>query len=123
MSENQIIDDNVYTEIISHKFINTPQGVSLEGQILTGKKLIFEGVVNLNFVFKCLKGNKRCNFNQKLFFNHFIVVPIEICDENEVTIKCLVEDITYCQIECGKMIISVTLFAEYVNERPERERK
>ena len=103
--------------IESTKFIDTFQGNSIEGQYLTGKKLIVLGTLNVKLLipyWDCkLRVYLRCI---NLPFSTFIVVPKEICKNQPINLKYLIEDSTAKAITSHLVLVSGTILLQFVDE-------
>lgn len=104
---------------INHvKIIDTIEGTSIEGQHLTGKKLIIIGEINCSLV--CLYEN--CNLNEYkvksicLPFSTFIIIPKDICNLEVVNLRYIIEDVTIANLEEDKIIVSITPLIQYIDE-------
>ncbi len=112
LGENQIIADNVIAEVISYQLV--PTGEDHQNQVVTEKKLQFDGELHINLRFDCIKKRgKLYRVNRRLLFNHFIHIPLETSEDSLGTLLCMVEDVTYSQIKRKKMQMSVTIIVEY----------
>lgn len=111
------IEGDTKLNIVSTKFIDTLQGTSIEGQYLTGKKLVVLGVLNVNlliFYWNCkLKVSLK---NMKLPFSNFIIVPKEICANQPINLRYLIEDITTKAITSHEILVSATILLQFVDE-------
>lgn len=85
--------------------INTMEGKSLEGQRLSGKKLIINGYFKVKIVTNYF--NKLSVLNEIIPFSTYIIIPMEICSKN-IILKYLIEDTTAEIIEKNKLLISVS---------------
>lgn len=104
-------------EINCAKIVNTIQGVSIEGQNLTGKKLIIIGEINTKVIVRCPKNEKKlCSSEKKIPFSNFIIVPNDICEEEPINLRYIIEDITTMIIAEGKSFVSITLLIQYIDE-------
>lgn len=119
---NLMKDDNIETtiatlEINSVKIVDTVQGISIEGQQLTGKKLIIIGKINTKIIFSCPKNERKlCLSKKSIPFSTFIIIPNELCEEQPINLRYLIEDITTIIIAKNKIFVSITLLMQYVDE-------
>lgn len=111
-------------KIISAKIINTIKGLSIEGQYLTGKKLVLMGYVDISIYFKPRKKNGCSNeFNnayvleKSMSFSTFIVIPNPVCDENIIDLRYIIEDGSLAKVSDNKVLISTTIFIEYNDKK------
>jgi len=118
MGEKKIAADKVKAEIINHQFVPAKEEETIQEQIVIEKKILFDGEIDITIDFNCFKKrNKLYGVRRKLFFNHFIFVPLEISDEKTGSLQCTVEDVTYSQINRRKMKVTITLFVEYTENQ------
>lgn len=106
-------------KVLSTKIIGTVEGTSLEGQHLTGKKLIIVGEVNLNLIITYYIENKRFKRdirNITVPFNTFIIIPKDTEEICSVDIKYLIEDVTAIAISKDKILVSITIFMQYLDK-------
>lgn len=104
-------------QVITAKVIDTPEGTSLEGQVLSGKKLILVGDINLSLIIaysytNCNEQNVVKKIN--IPFTTFIVIPKDICLGNVINLRYLIEDVTAVDLQENKIIVSVTFIIQYV---------
>jgi len=103
--------------ILKTKFIDTMKGESIEGQYLTGKKLIILGNFITKFYFHYgFSSSKVLYQDNSIDFSTFIIVPKEICKDQPIHIKYLIEDITVANISSQKALISATILLQFVDE-------
>lgn len=103
-----------HINICSAKFINTIKGTSIEGQHLTGKKLTIIGKVYLNIIFREKTDRKNIYLIDEIIpFSTFIIVPEDICKNEDISILYNVEDIEVVPISEKKILISVMLLLKY----------
>ena len=102
----------------SAKIINTIQSISLEGQYLSGKKLIVTGCICLNLLITyyicCNKFTDIVEVN--ISFSTFIIIPKDTCEEEEINLSYIIEDVSAAYLSKGKVIVSVTLLLQYLDE-------
>ncbi|MCR3761433.1 hypothetical protein KYB31_20880 [Clostridium felsineum] len=111
------IDYTSRINIVSAKLINTPMGRSIEGQHLTGKKLVILGILNINLLLygKCKYEDKAMK-NIKMPFSEFIVVPREMCEDKEINLRYLVEEVIVKPISNHDILISSVILLQYIDE-------
>lgn len=110
-------------KVIDSKIIETMQGTSLEGQYISGKKLIIVGNINLSLILTYAnrqnrnKSSKRKQIiNTYLPFSTFIVIPKDISDKENVELRYLIEDTTVVKINKEQILISATILLQYLDE-------
>lgn len=106
-------------DIISTKIIKTMEGTSLEGQHLTGKKLVVIGEINLSLLLTYHIGCNKCNTTIKdvnIPFSTFIIIPKDTCNEDVINLRYLIEDVSSGYLGNSKTIVSVTLLIQYLEE-------
>lgn len=96
------------------KLINTIEGISFEGQRLSGKKLIICGYIDARFFIN--KAESKFYIKRNIPFSTFIVVPKNIKDDEIVYLDYSIEDVTIVNAGCDYVFIAVTLFLEYKPE-------
>ena len=108
---------NAKCQVISSKMIDTIEGVSLEGQVLTGKKLVIVGSISIR-IFVHFPRKAQCGYwiQRELPFSTFIIVPCDVCDEEEIHIKNTIEDVTTVVITRGRIFVNAILLLEYQDE-------
>ncbi|SFA96836.1 SPOCS domain-containing protein [Clostridium frigidicarnis] len=108
---------NSKLEILSSKIIDTVIGTSIEGQHLTGKKLILVGKIIAKINLKCFKCNNRiCCIEKNIPFSTFIILPNPINEEDPINLRYLIEDATGVMISRNKLFINVTIIIQYLDE-------
>lgn len=114
VSENQIQVTSVDIKIVSKKIIETMKGISLEGQVLSGKKLILIGTLEVKIF---IKTSDRCKqgywIEREIPFSTFIIIPNDICDQDPICISHQIEDITTLVLTKGKIFTTITILFEY----------
>jgi len=102
----------VMAEVIikSTKVISTPEGTSVEGQILTGWKVIIEGYVNQKIEYVADEPTQSVHAAHfKIPFSTFIVLPHGFDPGNVVTIIPYIEDIYAQQLDKRHIFKNITL--------------
>ncbi|MEG0295196.1 MAG: hypothetical protein RR620_00675 [Clostridium sp.] len=105
--------------ILSTKIIGTIEGTSLEGQHLTGKKLIIVGELNLNLIITYdigCKKFKRDIRNITIPFNTFIVIAKDTDELANINLKYLIEDVTAILISEERILVSISLLMQYLDK-------
>jgi hypothetical protein len=104
-------------DIISAKFIDTPQGTSIEGQHLTGKKLIVLGNLNTRLFLRYTNCKTKVFLKEdNIQFSTFIIVPKQVCEAQPIDLRYLIEDVTVKAIEKYKVLVSATILFQFVHE-------
>ena len=108
--ENNIKITNSFIKINCAKIINTMSGCSLEGQYLSGKKLILIGKVCIDFFVSDHSSICEYCYPQKVEipFSTFIIIPKDTCEEEDIHLKYCIEDICIASVTKEKLLISVT---------------
>lgn len=108
------------TKMIDTKIIETIKGTSLEGQHLSGKKLIIVGNINMSLIVSYYKKKKITNKNNvvkiKIPFSTFIIMPKEMYDIQRINLRYLIEDATVIKLSYNKVFVSVTVLIQYIDE-------
>lgn len=120
---------NTKLNILSGKIINTNVGTSIEGQTLTGKKLVLLGEAITKIKFKCsfqehkyLDCKKANHYMEKSIpFSTFIILPNPLDNEKDISLRYFIEDTTAIMITRNKLFISVTTLIEYLDEYVSQE--
>lgn len=105
-------------EIQMAKLVDTIEGTSLEGQHLSGKKLILVGKIEFNIIVQYDYINK-CKYNIKnikIPFSTFIIIPKDICKRDSVNLIYEIEDISLVYLSKNKVLISITPLIQYIDE-------
>ncbi|MGL6105481.1 hypothetical protein [Romboutsia sp.] len=110
-------------KIISTKIIKTPKGNSLEGQFLSGKKLIIIGSLAFSLILDCHIINKKFNINNKekiedirIPFSTFIVIPDDETCNNKINLRYLVEDVSAIVLSSDRVFVTTSLLIQYLDE-------
>jgi hypothetical protein len=112
----QIIKIIVNAEIKSTRVIATPVGTSLEGQVLTGWKLIVEGRVNEAVQYVAdLPDQPSHAAHFSIPFSTFVVLPANFVPGTPVTVTPFIEDVYAGQVgkRCILENITLLLTAEF----------
>lgn len=105
--------------IISTKIINTIEGTSIEGQHLTGKKLVVIGELELSLIiYYCIDcdGYNQIVKDISIPFSTFIIIPKDICDLGDINLRYLIEDVSLAYLCTTKVLVSSTLLIQYADE-------
>lgn len=100
------------------KIIDTIEGTSIEGQHLTGKKLIIIGEISFSLIcfYRYLNKDEHKIKNISLPFSTFIIIPRDICNSEVVNLRYMIEDFTIEYLEDDKIIVSITPLIQYIDE-------
>lgn len=103
-------------KVTSTKVIKTPKGVSLEGQALTGWKLVIEGVVTQKIQYVADEPTQTVHAaHTKIPFSTYIVLPSNFIAGTPITVNGYVEDIYAMQTSdrCIFNNITIILTADF----------
>lgn len=118
----QVISVIVEPEIISKKVINTPIGVSIEGQHLSGKKIVVELKIKQKILYVAnVKEQPVHGFENEFYQSAYVVIPkyiegtdVEVLLKNNLLQPVLkVEDVYFKQIDNRKIFKNITLLLEF----------
>ena len=110
-------------EIKFAKLLDTIEGTSLEGQHLSGKKLILVGKVNFKLII-CYYYENKFKYSIKninIPFSTFIIIPKDTCMRDSVNLIYEIEDLSIVYLCKNKIFISVTPLIEYLDEYLDEE--
>ena len=111
IDEKYINFKNAVLHLPCIKLIDTIEGISYEGQKLSGKKLVLCGHFELSFF---VDYENKCFYVKKnIPLSTFIVVPTNTTEEKPLCIFYCIEDVTITNIECNYVFISITVHLEY----------
>ncbi|MCY6369536.1 DUF3794 domain-containing protein [Clostridium ganghwense] len=111
----QIVRVMAEAVITSTKIIETPIGKSKEGQILTGRKIIIEGMLNQKIEYVADEPTQSVHAAHfKVPFSTFIVLPEDFEDGTVVTIIPYIEDIYVKQVTKRDIFKNVTLLLDAI---------
>lgn len=105
--------------IISTKIVNTMEGISLEGQCLTGKKLVIIGKIEISLIltYRCIDDTEyKCIKEVSIPFSIFIIIPQDSCNIDIVNLRYSIEDISVEDLLDGKLLVSITILIQYIEE-------
>lgn len=107
-------------KISNKKIIETMKGVSLEGEHLSGKKIFVVGSLSMNLILNYQQAEKNRVKNNILSvdipFSTSIVIPNDICENDKVNLRYLVEDVSVIYITQSKLLVSITMLIQYLDE-------
>lgn len=118
----QIVSIIVEPEIISTKVISTPRGTSIEGQNLSGKKIVAELMIKQKILYVAdLKEQPVHGFENEFYQSVYVVVPpkiegtdIDILLKNKKIDTVLrVEDVYFKKIDKRTIFKNITLYLEF----------
>lgn len=97
-------------KINKYNVINTVNLKSLEGQYLSGNKLIVHGILNVVVEYTaCEREQSSYSAHYNIPFSTFIVLPHNYVNSSKIDIEGIIEDI-YCNLlDCRKFFVSITL--------------
>jgi hypothetical protein len=111
----QILRVMAEASITSTKIIKTPTGVSLEGQKLTGWKVIVEGVIHQKIEYVADEPTQSVHSAHfKIPFSTFIVLPCSITNDMVVTVVPYIEDIYAKQLDKRHIFKNITLLLDAI---------
>lgn len=111
----QIIRVMAETTITSTKIIKTPTGTSKEGQKLTGRKIIIEGMLHQKIEYVADEPTQSVHAAHfKIPFSTFIVLPKNFDDGTVITIIPYIEDIYAQQLDKRNIFKNVTLLLQAI---------
>ncbi|NFV12500.1 DUF11 domain-containing protein [Clostridium sporogenes] len=112
----EILNTLVDIEITDTKVIKTPMIASLEGQNLTGFKLIVEGVLNQKVEYiACDKKQSVHAAHYRVPFSTFIILPENYVEGTNVEVEAIVEDIYSKLVDKRTVFKNITfmIFAKF----------
>lgn len=96
--------------IIDNRVIRTPKATSLEGQKLTGFKLMIDGVLNQNVEYVCETPSQAVHAVQfNVPFSTFIILPESFKPSTTIKVAGYIEDISANVINKRNIFINATL--------------
>lgn len=107
----QITRVSAEIDIKSKKIIKTVKGKSMEGQNLTGWKIIIEGVLKQKIQYVAdepMQSVHGVHFN--IWFSEFIVLSKYYCKDKGLNIFPYIEDIYAVQLDKRKIAKNITVF-------------
>lgn len=111
----QIVRVMAEASITSTKIIKTPTGTSLEGQNLTGWKLIVEGILHQKIEYVADEPTQSVHAAHfKIPFSTFIVLPCSITTDMLATVVPYIEDIYAKQLDKRHIFKNITLLLDAI---------
>lgn len=111
----QIVRVMAEASITSTKIIKTPVGISLEGQKLTGWKLIVEGILHQKIEYVADEPTQSVHAAHfKIPFSTFIVLPCSIKNDMVETVVPYIEDIYVKQLDKRHIFKNITLLLDAI---------
>lgn len=90
----QLVKVSANGTIVHHEIVDTPIGTSLEGQILTGYKLLISGDLNIKFEYVALEETQSVHTTHNCFpFCGYIVLPKNFNRQSIIFPTVTIEDI------------------------------
>lgn len=106
---------SISVNVIRTRLVNTPVGESLEGQILTGKKLIIEGELCQAVTYTGdVPEQSLHTAHFTVPFSAYIVVDGSFTEKVHFQINALIEDVCISQISSREIYKCVTLFLQAI---------
>lgn len=97
-------------DLVNSHVIQTPAGVSTEGQILSGYKLIVKGMLHLSIEYTANEPDQPVHSaHYAIPFSSFIVLPSDYVIGSRVDVEFIVEDIYYKMMDLRTFFRNVTL--------------
>ena len=107
---------SVVPVIKAARLVATIEGESLEGQRLTGRKLLVSGCYKTRLLRESLGSISKLELN--IPFSTYIVVPKDSCCSQEVILKYFIEDTAVISIDRNKLFISICTLLAYCENIP-----
>ncbi|WP_069680160.1 DUF3794 domain-containing protein [Clostridium taeniosporum] len=111
----QIIKVSADTKILKYEIVKTPVGLSLEGQKVTGYKLLVSGDINYKIQYVADETTQSVHtFHESIPFCGYIVLPKKFNKDSYINPSALVEDISVEQMDerCVYGNINLLLIAD-----------
>lgn len=106
----QIIKVWANAKICNYKIIKTPKGKSLEGQTLTGYKLIIMGEVEMKYEYVALEKEQSTHISHNVIpFCEYVVMPKEFNPISLTSPTILIEDIHSEQLSNRCIYSNITM--------------
>lgn len=97
-------------DLVSCHIIQTPVSVSIEGQILSGYKLIVKGMLNISIEYTANEPEQSVHSaHYAIPFSSFIVLPEDYVVGSKLDVEFIIEDIYYKMIDIRTFFKNVTL--------------
>lgn len=114
----QIVKVDMELSTGSYHIVKTPVGTSLEGQILTGNKLIVCGLLNLRIIYISTNDNQSVHSaHYEIPFCEFIVLPDSFAPSTPLAVESYVENMFVeqtserCFFSCATVFLNVKFCA------------
>lgn len=106
----QIIKVWVKHCILSTEIFDTPKGISIEGQIMTGKKLSVTGDIEIKIQYAACNLSQTVHTAHSTFpFSSYIVLPDTFNTNSSLSTSILIEDILSEQIDLRCIYNNITM--------------
>lgn len=106
----EINDIHAMIDIIDTYTIATPVGTSNEGQILTGNKLVVNGIARLDISYTALVTTQSVHVaHYDIPFSTFLVLPLDYQANRNVGVKGIVENVHYQLDSTRKIYINIAM--------------
>ncbi|MBW6409256.1 DUF3794 domain-containing protein [Clostridium weizhouense] len=106
----QIVKVYADTDIVKYEIIKTPIGISLEGQKVTGFKLLVCGDINYKIQYVADEPTQSVHtFHQSIPFCGYIVLPEKFNPGSYINPSALIEDISVEQMDSRCVYSNITL--------------
>lgn len=115
-----ILNVTIVPELLNTRIINTLQTVSEEGQILTGAKLIIEGMLNEIIEYVADESEQSIHVSEHSRpFVAFIMIPKGFDTGVDVNIRYTVEDSFYRLLDPRRIFVSSTILVTVIPQQQE----
>ncbi|WP_053956599.1 DUF3794 domain-containing protein [Inediibacterium massiliense] len=109
----QIVRVSVDVDIKSTKVIKTAKGKSMEGQNLTGWKLIVEGELKQKIQYVADEPTQSVHgAHFSVWFSEFIILPKDFCEDKILNVVPYIEDIYAAQLDKRKITKNITILLD-----------
>jgi len=96
--------------VLSQKLVKTPKGTSLEGQTVTGYKLMVDGDINLKIEYVALETEQSLHTAHTTFpFCGYVVLPEDFNPNSIVSSSVAIEDIYSEQLDLRCVYNNITM--------------
>lgn len=107
---DQIVKVWVKSNIDEYNLVKTPVGTSLEGQIMTGNKLMVSGEMDIKYQYVSCEADQSVHTAQGIIpFCMYLVLPKKYTSVNSIFPRIVIEDIFSKQTSCRKIYNNLTL--------------
>lgn len=97
-------------DIIEHHLVKTIKGKSNEGQILTGYKVVIQGMLKVIVEYRALDGDKSVHIlKSSIPFSTFIVLPDNFIEGSKINIDFNIENINFEKIDTESVYVNIYL--------------